>query len=245
MPRAAAEHIDRVAWVSGGASGIGSAVVAELTRSGARVGVLDMQDAADVPSVRCDVSSPVSLASAARRLANLVGEPDIVVNSAGVSVIGEIGDLRDEDWDRALGVNVTGAFRLLRLVMPGMCKRRWGRIVSVSSGSAVRVHRGQAAYAASKAALVALTKVAVVEGAPFGVTANVVAPGVTDTPMTRAIYGGEEALEQVATESAIANPMAVLLDPKDHAGAVSDFASQSAAHVTGQVLHVSAGSVMP
>jgi NAD(P)-dependent dehydrogenase (short-subunit alcohol dehydrogenase family) len=132
-----------------------------------------------------------------------------------------------------------------RAVLGGMLERGFGRVVNIASGTAVRVSAGTAAYAASKAGLIALTKAVAVEGATRGVTANAVAPGLVDTPLMRAVMPTRELLEAAAATSAIANPMGVVLDAEDIAHAVAFLASVASGRITGQVLHVNAGAVMP
>jgi NAD(P)-dependent dehydrogenase (short-subunit alcohol dehydrogenase family) len=235
----------RVAVVTGGSSGIGAAVVRLLRDLGAATAALDLHPTDDPADVRCDVGDPASVHAGLDRVRGWHGEVDILVHSAGVPLRAVIAETRDEDWDRVLRTNLTGGFTALRAVLPGMVQRGWGRIVTVSSGTAVRVNPGSAAYAASKAGLIALTKVAAMEGAAHGVTANVVAPGLTDTPMTRSAIGSDDELLATARSSGISNPMGVVLSPADIASAIAWFCLPEAVHVTGQVLHVSAGSVMP
>ena len=125
-----------------------------------------------------------------------------------------------------------------------MVDRKYGRIISISSGTAVRVGPGTGAYAASKAGIIALTKAIAGEVARMGVTANVVAPGVTDTAMTRAQFGGQAQLIEQATNGGIANPMRVVIQPEDIAAAVAFFALPESRYITGQTLHVNAGALM-
>lgn len=237
----------KVAWVTGGSSGIGAACVTRLTGLGATVGVLDLHPpTGDVPWQHCDLGDGASVERGAASLAASVGAADILVASAGIASEGHlIADLPTETWERIIDVNLTGTFRLIRLTLPTMTQRRWGRIVTIASGTAVRVYPGSAGYAASKAGLVALTKVAASEGAGHGVTANVVAPGLTDTPLARGADLGHEDLVRMVSSSAIANPMGELIEPEDSADAVAYFCLPAARHVTGQTLHVSAGSIMP
>jgi NAD(P)-dependent dehydrogenase (short-subunit alcohol dehydrogenase family) len=144
-----------------------------------------------------------------------------------------------------LGVNLTGAFHVTRAVLGGMIERRAGRIVNIASGTAVRVSAGAAAYASSKAGLIAFTKAVAAEGAPFGVTANAVSPGLVDTAMTRRLMPTDDALQAAATSSPIANPMGVVLTPEDIAHAVVFLCHPASGRITGQVLHVNAGALMP
>jgi NAD(P)-dependent dehydrogenase (short-subunit alcohol dehydrogenase family) len=144
-----------------------------------------------------------------------------------------------------MAVNLTGAFHVTRAVLGGMIERGYGRIVNVASGTAVRVSPGAAAYAASKAGLIALTKAVALEGAAHSVTANAVAPGLVDTPMTRRLMPTDEALSTAATSSPIANPMGTVLSPDDIAHAIHFLCQTRSGRITGQVLHVNAGALMP
>jgi 2-hydroxycyclohexanecarboxyl-CoA dehydrogenase len=144
-----------------------------------------------------------------------------------------------------LRTNLTGAFLCTAAVIEGMRRRGWGRIVSVASGSALRPTAGTAAYAASKAGLIAMTKAVALEAAAEGVTANVVAPGIVDTPMARAAWPTDAEMLAMATASPLANPMACLLAPEDIAAAIAWLATDDARRLTGQTLHVNGGSLMP
>jgi NAD(P)-dependent dehydrogenase (short-subunit alcohol dehydrogenase family) len=235
----------RVAWVTGGASGIGRATTDLLAKRGARVGVIDRQAPAGGRSwVECDIADPAAVRRATAELARLTGYPDILVNNAGINLSQRIDVHTDEDWSRVLAVNLSGAFHMLRACMPPMLEKGWGRLISVSSGGAVRALPARAAYASSKAGLIALTKVAAMEAASRGVTANVVAPGLTDTEMAASVYGNRDGAKEAVAKAAVANPMGVLLDPIDIAEAIAFLASSESRYVTGQVLHVNAGSVM-
>jgi NAD(P)-dependent dehydrogenase (short-subunit alcohol dehydrogenase family) len=235
----------KVAWVTGGSSGIGRATVALLERRGATVGVLDLSEPApDIPWQACDLSDPASVSVATGSLTAVTGPADVLVCSAGINASHPVVDHPDELWQRVLGVNLSGTFHAIRACLPTMLQRRWGRIVTLSSGGAVRVLADRAAYAASKAGIIALTKSVAQEGAQHGVTANVVAPGLTDTPMAAAVYGDEGQARVAVDRSSVANPMGVLLDPLDIAHGIDYLCGPEARYVTGQVLHINAGGVM-
>lgn len=241
------------AWVTGAASGIGRATAMRLAADGARVGAIDVDAAAVVSvaeqlggaGVECDIADVASVHGVVEELEARIGAPTILVNAAGISLSAPVAEHDEESWSRVLGVNLTGAFHLTRAVLGGMLARRAGRIVNIASGSAVRVSAGAAAYASSKAGLIALTKAVAMEGAPFGVTANAVAPGLVDTAMTRRLMPTDEALRTAATSSPIANPMGVVLAPGDIAHAVAFLCHPASSRITGQVLHVNAGALMP
>jgi len=238
----------QVAWVTGAAGGIGAAVVDELARRGARVGALDLVDppegCASAASVVGDVADAPAVAAAAAHLEAALGPPDIVVHAAGISARALVVDTTDHLWDRVLGVNLTGTFYVTRQVLGGMLARGHGRVVCIASGSAVRVTAGTSAYGASKAGVIAFARGVAHEGAERGVTCNVVAPGIVDTPMTRRAWPTDEEMWEMATASPIANPMKVILVPADIARAVAFLAGPGAARITGQTLHVNGGSYM-
>jgi len=242
-----------IAWVTGAASGIGRATAIRLVAEGARVGLLDVDgvgvaDAAgrlNGAGVECDIADAASVDAATRELEARTGAPSILVNAAGISMSALVAEHDEESWVRVLGVNLTGAFHVTRAVLGGMIERRAGRIVNIASGTAVRVSAGAAAYASSKAGLIAFTKAVAAEGAPFGVTANAVAPGLVDTAMTRRLMPTDDALHAAATSSPIANPMGVVLAPEDIAHAVAFLCHPGSGRITGQVLHVNAGALMP
>jgi NAD(P)-dependent dehydrogenase (short-subunit alcohol dehydrogenase family) len=234
------------AWVTGGSSGIGAGIVRILSGEGADVAVLDLQGPDDGRDwARCDISDPDSVRAATAELLERGGVPDILVNNAGITANGNIVDLTDDEWQRAIGINLSGAFYVTRAVLQGMIDRGSGRIITTSSISAVLVGPGRSAYSTSKAGLLGLSRAIAAEGAPHGVTSNVIAPGVTATPMTLAAYGDRATMEYWATKSVVSNPMGVVLEPEDLANAVLFFSLPASSHITGQVLHVSAGAWMP
>jgi NAD(P)-dependent dehydrogenase (short-subunit alcohol dehydrogenase family) len=214
-----------------------------LARHGATVGVLD--GSAPEPDVAwhpCDVGDQASFGAAASALTDLVGAADVLVCSAGINASHAVVDHPTELWEQVLAVNLSGTFHAIRQCLPGMMERGWGRIVTLSSGGAVRVLENRAAYAASKAGVVALTRAAAMEGAGSGVTANAIAPGLTDTPMAGSLYG--DGTRTAVSGSRVANPMRALLDPGDIAHGVEYLCSPGARYVTGQLLHINAGGVM-
>lgn len=239
----------RIAWVTGGASGIGAAVVAAFAARGDTVVTLDLtvpESAAPAAlALPCNVSDAASVAEAVTRLQRDGLQADVLVTSAGWSRTATVQTLALEDLQRMLDVNLTGSLLLMQAALPRMIDRGWGRVVCIASGQAVRPTAGQGGYAASKAALVALAKAAAVEVAATGVTVNVIAPGMVDTPMTRTLWGGAEQVREAAEVSAIANPMRRVIEPSDIAAAASYLCSDQARFLTGQVLHVNAGSLMP
>jgi acetoacetyl-CoA reductase len=242
----------KTAWVTGAASGLGKAVVHRLVDSGALVAGLDLDTPGlaelfghdDKRFATTDIRDATSVADAVAALTATVGPPDILVNSAGISASSSMVEHDVTVWSEVLATNLTGSFNLLRLVFGGMCERGFGRIVNISAGSGFRVGKGHAAYGASKAGLVALTKSLAMEGAVFGVTANAVAPGFVDTRMTRARFPTDEDMHHAATSSPVANPMGRPLAAEDIAHAVWFLSLVESAAITGQTIHVNNGSLM-
>lgn len=240
---------DEIAWISGGSSGIGLATARKLRALGARVAVLDVapppDDAdIDVTFAECDISSAAAVSAAAATLEAELGPPTILVACAAVTGSAPLAEFPDALWQRQLDVNLTGTFHLVRQVFAGMCARRHGRIVLFSSDAAARPLPGHAGYAATKAALVALGRVAATEGGPFGVTCNVVSPGVVDTPGARGRWNSRDQLVDAVQNSPIRNLLGVVLDADDIADAVAYLVSPASRYVTGQTLHVNAGGLL-
>lgn len=239
--------------MTGAASGIGRAIARELAAAGARLAAIDLDgEAAGLVAqaiggiaVTCDVADEGAVAATARALADTLGSPSILVNAAGISHAEAVAAHASVNWHRVLEVNLSGPFYMIRAVLSGMMQRGYGRIVNITSASGVRVGAGVAAYGSSKAGLIALTKSVANEAAAHGVTANAVAPGLVDTEMMRKVFATTEALESMAKNSPIANPMGRLLQPEDIAHTVAFLCHPRAWAITGQVLHVNAGSLMP
>ena len=238
----------KVAIVTGGARGIGFAIARELADAGAKVAIVDLEeDEAARASVEiggpesgfaCNVSDPAACDRALAEAESEYGPPDILVNNAGITRDNLLLRLGDEDWQRVLDVNLSGAFYVTRRVARGMMKRRTGRIVNIASVVGLTGNRGQANYAASKAGLIGFTKSVAQELASRNVLVNAVAPGFIQTEMTAAL--GEE------TRAAIAEniPLGRMGTPEDIAGVVRFLAGPHASYVTGQVIVVDGGMVM-
>jgi 3-oxoacyl-[acyl-carrier protein] reductase len=238
----------KAALVTGASGGIGGAIAralhacgATVALSGTRVEALqtlagELRDRAHV--VPADLSDAAGVETLAKGAEEAMGRVDILVNNAGLTRDGLAVRLKDEDWQKVLDVNLTAAFRLSRACLRGMMRRRWGRIVGITSIVGVTGNAGQANYAASKAGLIGLTKSLAQEVASRGITVNCVAPGFIVTAMTEAL--GEE--RQKGLLPAI--PAGRLGTADDVAGAVVYLASEEAAYVTGQTLHVNGGMVM-
>lgn len=238
----------RTALVTGASRGIGEAVARTLARQGARV-VVAARSAGDLARVaeaiaseggaaqplELDMSSPEGFGERLATLPEGFREVDVLVNNAGVTADNLLLRMGLDDWRRVLDVNLTGAFALSKEVVRGMIRRRWGRIVSVSSVVGMMGNVGQANYAASKAGLIGFSKSLARELGSRSVTVNVVAPGYVATAMTEKL--GEEASKQL--EQAIVLRRLGTVD--DIAAAVAYLASEEAGYVTGHVLNVSGG----
>jgi 3-oxoacyl-[acyl-carrier protein] reductase len=235
----------RTAFVTGSTRGIGRGIAETLRAAGAQVAVLG-RSATTAEAVarelgdgargfRCDVTDPESLRSAIAECEATMGPIDILVNNAGVTRDNLLVRMSVDDWDAVLDANLKGAFLATQSVIKGMMKRRWGRIVNVTSIVGITGNKGQANYAASKAGLIGFTKSVAKEYAARGVLVNCVAPGFIDTDMTAALP--EPA--RIALLEAI--PMGRLGRPADVAAAILFLASDLAAYVTGQTLIVDGG----
>jgi 3-oxoacyl-[acyl-carrier protein] reductase len=226
----------RTAFVTGSTRGIGLAVARALHGAGARVAASELGDRA--VGVGCDVGSETQVGAAVAAAEAALGPIDILVNNAGLTRDNILLRLTPADWDAVLSVNLTGAFHTTRAVIRGMMKRRWGRIINVTSIVGLTGNKGQANYAASKAGLIGFTKSVAKEYASRGILANCIAPGFIETDMTSALP--EQARATLLEDIALGR----LGRPDDVAGAALFLASELAAYITGQVLVVDGGLVI-
>ncbi|MDT0442615.1 3-oxoacyl-ACP reductase FabG [Streptomyces johnsoniae] len=244
----------RVAIVTGAARGIGAATARRLAAEGRAVAVVDLEESAGrgtvdeitaaggrALAVGCDVSDADAVRAAVSRVAEELGPPQILVNNAGVLRDNLLFKMSEGDWDTVMNVHLRGAFLMSRACQAHMVEAKFGRIVSLSSSSALG-NRGQANYSAAKAGLQGFTKTLAIELGKFGITANAVAPGfiVTDmTAQTAARVGvGFEDFQQAAADSI---PVRRVGRPEDVAGAIAFFTGEAAGFVSGQVLYVAGG----
>ena len=237
----------KVALVTGASRGIGRVIALRLARAGAHVVAAARGDNAG--SVVAEIASAAGRAETAsldvtdsaavdRAVASTLerhGRIDILVNNAGITRDQLMLRMKRDDWDAVLATNLTAAFMLTQAVLKPMIKQRAGRVICISSVVGQSGNAGQANYAASKAGLIGFAKSVALEVASRGITVNVVAPGLIETDMTKAI--GERAQEEWAERI----PMRRLGTPEDVAGAVCFLASDEAAYITGQVLAVNGG----
>lgn len=236
----------RIAYVVGGASGIGAAVVSRFEAAGARVGMIDRVESTNgEAALVADVADADSVDAALAELGRRLGPPDALAHTAGVGHSQAVAGHDEADWRRVIDVNLTGPFHTMRSVLPGMIERGYGRIVALSSGTGVRVGAGTAAYGASKGGLIALVKGAAMEAAPHGVTVNAIAPGLVDTPMTRRLMPTDEAILAAARDSRISNPAGRVMQPDDIARVVEFLSLPDSWAINGQTIHVNAGALMP
>lgn len=242
----------KVAVVTGGSRGIGHAIAHALAHVGSRVAVL----ARDVARAReaatslgngggggargygCDVTDAKQVEATVASVEKDFGRIDVVVNNAGTTRDNLLFRIGEEDWDTVLNTNLKGAFLVTKHAARGMIKRRWGRIINITSVVGISGNKGQANYTASKAGLIGFTKSVSKELASRNVLVNAVAPGFIDTELTRTITGG-------ARETLLrAIPLGRLGEGADVAAAVVFLASEFASYITGQVLVVDGGMVL-
>jgi len=239
----------KTAFVTGASGGIGGAIAVHLRRQGAHVAIGGTKLAA-LEALKAEMGDGVHIVAAdladraacdgafAAAEAALGGKVDILVNNAGVTRDQLALRMKDDDWDRVIEINLTAGFRLARAALRGMMKRRWGRIVGITSVVGATGNPGQANYAASKAGMIGMTKALAAEVASRGITVNCVAPGFIETAMTAVLT--EDQNQRIAGNV----PMGRLGTPAEIAAAVVYLASEEAAYVTGTTLHVNGGLAM-
>jgi 3-oxoacyl-[acyl-carrier protein] reductase len=248
------ESTQRVAIVTGAARGIGAATAKRLAADGFAVAVLDLkesdtQDAVEAitaaggraQGVGADVGDAEQVQAAVERVAAELGPPVVLVNNAGVTRDNLLFRMSDADWDMVMHVHLRGSFLMTRAAQKYMTEAKWGRIVNLSSTSALG-NRGQVNYSTAKAGLQGFTKTVAIELGKFGVTCNVIAPGFIVTDMTRATAAriGRDWDEYVA-ERAAGIPVNRAGQPEDIAHTVSFLVSDGAGFVSGQVIYVAGG----
>jgi 3-oxoacyl-[acyl-carrier protein] reductase len=246
--------MSRVAIVTGAARGIGAATARRLAADGMAVGVVDLEERACADTVEqitaaggravavgADVGDTGQADAAVARVAEALGAPTVLVNNAGIIRDNLLFKMTDDDWDGVLRVHLRGAFAMSRAAQRHMTEQRWGRIVNLSSTSALG-NRGQANYSAAKAGLQGFTKTLAIELGQFGVTVNAVAPGFIVTDMTAATAArmGMD-FEQFQQGAAAQIPVRRVGRPEDIANTISFLVSEDASFVSGQVIYVAGG----
>ncbi|AIF40175.1 SDR family oxidoreductase [Dermacoccus nishinomiyaensis] len=244
----------RTAIVTGAARGIGAAVAKRLAADGMKVAVLDLDESAcaatveaiktaggDALAVGCDVADEESVKGAVARVADELGAPTVLVNNAGILRDNLLFKMSADDWDMVMNVHLRGSFLMSRECQAHMTKEGFGRIVNLSSSSALG-NRGQANYSAAKAGLQGFTKTLAIELGKFGVTANAIAPGFIETDMTAATAERvgvpfEDFIKGAAEMTAVKKAG----QPDDIANAASFFCDERSGYVSGQVLYVAGG----
>ena len=244
----------RVAFVTGAGQGIGAATAMRLAEEGAKIVLADInteacqqivQDLEKLGSqslvVQCNVADKTMVEAAVAQAAEHFGQIDILVNNAGVTRDNLLFKMTDDEWDTVINVHLKGAFLCSRAVQTHMVKQKYGRIISLSSTSALG-NRGQVNYSTAKAGLQGLTRTLAIELGPFGITANAVAPGFIDTEMTRntAKRMGFDPQERIDAASKTIPVRRVGL-PRDVANVICFLASEESSFVSGQIIYVAGG----
>ncbi|MBC3192349.1 3-oxoacyl-ACP reductase FabG [Pseudonocardia sp. C8] len=244
----------RTAIVTGGARGIGAATAIRLAADGHKVAVLDLEESAAKPTVEAiegaggtarafgaDVADAAAVEAAVGAVTESLGAPTILVNNAGITKDNLLFKMTEDDWDAVMGVHLRGSFLMTRAVQKHMVDAHWGRVVNLSSTSALG-NRGQANYSAAKAGLQGFTKTLAIELGKFGITANCIAPGFIASEMTKATA---ERLgvdwEEFKTMRAKEIPVQRAGAPEDIAQMVSFFVDERSSFVSGQVIYVAGG----
>jgi 3-oxoacyl-[acyl-carrier protein] reductase len=237
----------KTALVTGASGGIGRAIAEALAVAGAKVGLSGTREAVlrDVAGaipgsvvLPCNLGDAEAVDGLVKRAEEALGGLDILVNNAGITRDNLVMRMKDEEWDEVLKVDLTAAFRLVRAAVRPMMKRRWGRIVSITSVVGATGNPGQANYAAAKAGLMGLTKAVAQEVASRNITVNCVAPGFIESAMTDVL---DDKVKAALNERIPAGRMG---SGRDIAAGVLYLASEEAAYVTGQTLHINGGMAM-
>ena len=239
----------KTALITGATGGIGSAIAralhsqgAEVILSGTRQGALnelahELSDRAH--SIAADLSDKSSIDSLIKQISDISTDGvDIVINNAGIVRDNLLVRMKDEEWNQVLDINLFAGYKLIQGLMRGMMKRRWGRIIGISSVVGATGNPGQANYAAAKAGMIGFSKALAQEVATRGITVNVIAPGMIQTAMT------DELNEDQSARLLSTIPLGRLGSPEEIAASVIYLASDEAAYVTGATLHVNGGMAM-
>ncbi|MED3624259.1 3-oxoacyl-[acyl-carrier-protein] reductase [Neobacillus thermocopriae] len=242
----------KIALVTGASRGIGREIALELARQGANVVVNFSGSEAkagevvdeikslgqDAFAIKCNVANSEEVAEMVKAVIDRFGRLDILVNNAGITRDNLLMRMKEEEWDDVININLKGVFLVTKAVTRQMMKQRSGRIINISSIVGVSGNPGQANYVAAKAGVIGLTKTTAKELASRNITVNAIAPGFITTDMT------DKLPEDVRNEMLKQIPLARLGEPKDIAKAAAFLASDDAAYITGQTIHIDGGMVM-
>jgi 3-oxoacyl-[acyl-carrier protein] reductase len=246
-------YADRVVVVTGAARGIGAGTAQRFADEGARVAVLDLDEAAASATAQglgaekaiglaCDVSDATAVERAVSAVVEELGKVDVLVNNAGITRDNLLFKMTEEDWDLVMNVHLRGAFLMSREVQKHMVPAKYGKILNLSSVSALG-NRGQANYSAAKMGVQGFTRTLALELGPFGINVNAIAPGFIVTEMTDATAVRlKMEPEQLRQMNAEANPVRRVGYPEDIAAAAAFLCSDEASYVTGQTLYVDGGA---
>jgi 2-hydroxycyclohexanecarboxyl-CoA dehydrogenase len=232
--------VTKTAVVTGGASGIGAAIVQRLSADGYNVASLDLNPSPDGFGQIADVSNREQIDEALTAVRDKFGPVAILVNAAGIDTFKRFHDLTFERWEKVIGVNLHSVFHCAQAVLPDMMEAGWGRIVNISSSSAQSGQPYMSAYVSAKSAVNGLTKVLALEYGPYGVTVNAIPPGFIDTPMlrkneSRGLLGGTVEDHEQKT------PVRRIGKPEDIAATAAFLISEEASYITGQIIGVNGG----
>lgn len=244
----------RVAIVTGAARGIGAATAKRLAADGFAVAVLDLDESACADTVKAieseggkalavgaDVGDAAAAEAAVERVASELGGPTVLVNNAGITRDNMLFKMTEQDWDSVITVHLRGAFLMTKFAQKYMTQAKYGRIVNLSSISALG-NRGQANYSAAKAGVQGFTKTVAIELGKYGITANAIAPGFIETDMTAATAARVGvSMEDFKSAAASTIPVARVGQPEDVANTVSFLVSEGAGFVSGQIIYVAGG----
>lgn len=245
---------EKVAFITGGSRGIGRAIATKLAEQGAKISIIDINEEAldlvqrdftekgfDVFTKKANVVNAEEVEAVVQEVTSRFGRIDILVNNAGIIRDNLLFKMTDDDWQQVIDVHLKGSFNVARAVQKYMIKQKYGRIINISSTSALG-NRGQANYATAKAGLQGLTKTLAIELGKYGITVNAVAPGFIETEMTKATAErvGID-YDEFVEANVIKIPAARSGKPEDIANTVAFFADEASSFVNGQVIYVAGG----
>ncbi|WP_076417699.1 2,3-dihydro-2,3-dihydroxybenzoate dehydrogenase [Colwellia sp. UCD-KL20] len=242
---------NKIVWVTGANQGIGAETAKQFQQLGAKVIGFDREFSLPnhkITQVVLDISDEIAITDTCKSLLKYYGRVDILVNIAGVLEMGDIMDLTTEQWTSSFNVNVSGAFHLMRQVIPQMKLNKEGVIVNISSNATHMPRMSMGAYSASKAALTNLTLVAGIELAKYGIRCNVISPGSTQTPMQWSLWndsqGEEQTINGFPEQFKPGIPLGKLATPEDIADTVIFLCSPNASHITLQDIVIDGGATL-